>query len=83
MDALQQRCIANWDGDWCIIHNDKWGQCPTRSITTPDGPVIILPSDATAFDFGTVDGDCSHLWTLYHGLKETFEYCKICGQRRT
>lgn len=26
--------------------------------------------------------DCSHRWKQYHGLKESFEYCEVCDQKR-
>jgi hypothetical protein len=32
--------------------------------------------------FDLIEDGCPHLWSEYNGLFETFEYCKLCDEKR-
>jgi hypothetical protein len=33
-------------------------------------------------DLGSHSAPCKHEWVEYQGLKESYQYCKICGEKR-
>lgn len=73
IDAFGDRCTVKWDNPDALPRTQDF---PLRYMTTDNFTIL----DKNGFQM--TRSACFHEWVDYHGFNESYQYCKLCDEKR-
>lgn len=73
-------------GNICISETDANSMWEVESPAPPPDSATIEFTPENPYEWHGLSrqlmSSCNHKWSTYHGLKETFDYCTTCDEKK-